>query len=533
MAKPTGILELERRGGVRPPAGEEPVELRRYLAALRRSFPLIVGIVLVLAGSIYVVSASLPKRYTARATVAQQGAPLTEQPSNADIAARELNTLKALLTTHDVLAAAARKLPGENADSLAGKVRARVVPDANVINVTVTDSDPAHAAAVANTLADTFVAEQAKREGSHARRAIGKLRHELHRLQATPGSEGQAQSIQDQISNLRVTLAGAGTDLRVAKAAPPRHADTPHPLRNALVGIVLGLFLGVLVALARDQLAPRAGGSRELSRLLGLPVLASVPRARQGSARPLRGASGIEHEGYGTLATLLRLSLPPVDATTPPRLGTPANSGGRNVVLVTSTVHGEGKSTVTARLGRALAHGGHRTLVVSADLRSPTLHDLLGVPSKPGVAELLDKAAEAAPADLAQLAAESVQRAPGERRAGLDVLPTGRMPADPDNVLDYATLDAFFGAIASLGYDYVLVDAPALLGSADAQALARHCTSVLYVARPKRLPLDHVIDARDVLDRIDSQRIGIVVIGGRRKTPAYRVSDRVPELADV
>jgi capsular exopolysaccharide synthesis family protein len=266
---------------------------------------------------------------------------------------------------------------------------------------------------------------------------------------------------------------------------------------------------------------PRVSGSRELSRLLELPVLVSIPyvRARRGRGRRNRALSGIEYETYQTLATSIRFSLTPAD--------------GPHVLLVTSALHAEGKSTVTTRLGRALAHAGHRTLLVSADMRWPTLHALTGVELGPGLADLLETLGSASPPGARTRVADHIVQATGQRRGQLDVLASGKKPSDPSDLLSDVSLDIVFDAIAELDYHYVLVDAPPLLGIADTQALARRASSLLYVVRLDRVTVENVIDARDVLDRLDVPAVGMVVIGARSEASPYYLSSRVPALEDV
>jgi capsular exopolysaccharide synthesis family protein len=237
--------------------------------------------------------------------------------------------------------------------------------------------------------------------------------------------------------------------------------------------------------------------------------------------RRSRALTGIEYETYQTLATSVRFALTPAD--------------GPHVILVTSALHAEGKSTVTLRLGRALAHAGHRTLLVSADLRWPTLHDLAGVPLGPGLVDLVQDLSGRVGARKARaLVTDRIVAAPGRRRGALDVLPSGRKPPDPTELLADVSMDVVFNTVAELDYNYVLVDAPPLLGIADTQALARRATNVLYVARLDRITLENVVDAREVLDRLDRPSVGMVVIGARSEASPYYLSSRaVPALEDV
>jgi Mrp family chromosome partitioning ATPase len=129
--------------------------------------------------------------------------------------------------------------------------------------------------------------------------------------------------------------------------------------------------------------------------------------------------------------------------------------------------------------------------------------------------------------------ADRIVPAPSRRRGVLDVLPSGRKPSDPTELLADTALDVAFDAIADLDYTYVILDAPPLLGIADTQALARRATSILYVARLDRITLENVVDAREVLDRLDRPSAGMVVIGARSEASPYYLSSRVPALEDV
>jgi capsular exopolysaccharide synthesis family protein len=511
--------ELERGVGARRAAAEEPIEVRRHLDALRRGLPLVGAIVVALALTAYIVSISLPERYKATSSIVQRNDAIVDQGANVDSITRDLNTLNALVTTDAVLRAAALKVPGTTIDELRDNVASSVDPNANLIYVTAHDGDAQQAARIANAVSTTFVNEQADIKRRQFEQARADLQNELDRLQANGGAPTQERAIRDRLSQLAVSIATAGIDLAVAQPADaPDAPDTPRPLRNTALGIVLGLFIGVLVALGRDQLVPRVSGSRELSRLLDMPVLVTVPYVpRRG--RRVQLLSGVEYETYQTLATSVRFSLPPGD--------------GPHVILITSALHAEGKSTVTMRLGSALAHAGHRTLLVSADMRWPTLHDLADLPIEPGLADLLQTVADESPAEARKRIADHIRQSADQRRGALDLLPSGRKPNDPTSLLADVGLDLVFDALTDLEYSYIIVDAPPVLGIADTRALARRATSLLYVARLDRITLENVADAGDVLDRMDRPRLGLVVIGVRSEASPYYLSSRVPALEDV
>jgi capsular exopolysaccharide synthesis family protein len=231
--------------------------------------------------------------------------------------------------------------------------------------------------------------------------------------------------------------------------------------------------------------------------------------------------SGIEHESYQTLGASVRFSLRP--------------ESGPHTLLVTSAMHAEGKSTVTARLGRALAQSGQRTLLVSADMRWPTLHELVEVPGSPGLRELLeDYDDHGHTTEFERLVRSSIiSLDPGPRQGGLDILPSGRKPSEPAQLLAAGGLDALFETLSGLDYAYVIIDAPPVLGIADTQTLGRYADHLLYVARLDRITLDNLMDARDILDRIEAHPVGAVVIGARSEASPYYVGVRAPALEDA
>jgi Mrp family chromosome partitioning ATPase len=229
------------------------------------------------------------------------------------------------------------------------------------------------------------------------------------------------------------------------------------------------------------------------------------------SARDARA----EHETYQTLSAAVRLALPP--------------SPRPHVILVTSALHAEGKTTVATRLARLLAQAGHRTLVVSGDLRWPKLDESFDVAGRPGLRDLLGGGSGewqgARPSDLIV----PVKADGASRGAALDVLPAGGRTGDASRLLTATTLESAFDELRGLGYTYILVDSPPLLGVADSQILARLCDHLLLVSRLERLATSTVLDLREVLDRVDVEPLGLVVLGARLvDSPYFSAEDQAP-----
>ena len=509
---------------LRRPGREDSIEARRYVDALRRRMWPILLLGLSAVVTAFAISSWMPDRYKATASIVKQVTTGPYESVNVDALTRELSTIEQLLLTSDVLERAAKRVKGATAASVESALESSVDPEANLIFVTATAGEPKQAAQIANAVAETFIEAQRAVSRRQYEEARAGLTQELNRIRGQPGAAQQARAIEQRLSELGVSLASAGRDLQIAqRAAPPGKRSSPRPVRNAVIALFLGLFVGVLVALASDQLVPRVSGTRELGRLIDLPLLGTVPYVRRRLGGGRRALTGVEYESYQTLGTSFRFAL--------------AADSGPHVVLITSALHAEGKSTVTARLGRTLAQAGHRTLLVSADLRWPTLHDLLDARAEPGLSELLaemDEPTTPPPRRLAREVSAAIQQVRSGRRHGeLDFLPSGRKPDDPARLLTSEGLEPIFAAIAALEYTYVLVDAPPLLGIADTQALARCADSLLYVARLDRITLDNVMDARDTLDRLDVNPVGAVVIGARSEASPYYVGLRTPVLEDA
>jgi tyrosine-protein kinase len=487
---------------------DEPLEVGRYFGELRRSWKLIALIVALITGAVLVVSVLLPKTYQATSKIVLQD---TSDSLSGDAPSlqRRLATIQILLTTREVLAAAVRRLDGQTERALEGKVHATVDQNANIVSVTATDGNASRAAQIANVVAATFLVRQQRSDRQRLDRARTTIQQALDQLKGATSVEAQTQigTLRTRLTDLNVQAASNGSELQLAEAAEvPTKPSSPRPVRNAVFAFFGALFIAALVVLARAQIKPRVGGSRELSRMLDLPVLVEVPHVRRSVGRSSpKTLSAIEYEAYQTLQASLRMQLPPTSQRT---------------VLVTSALHGEGKTEVTAALGLVLAQAGQRTWLVSADMRTPRLHELFDVAPTPGLAEVLAGARDRGASEMSAARKDNPRvREPGGGK--LHVLASGRRPADPAQLLASEALDYFFEDIKQSDYDYVLLDGPPLLGLVDSQVLAQRVDGVLLVCRPDRLTAESAIATRELLERLRVRALGLVVIGGRGSPPYF------------
>ena len=475
--------------------GDEPVDVPRYLTALKRGWPLIALIIVLMTVTVLVLSLALPKTYEATARILMDDRAGAFEPTDVETVRRRLATVQTLLTTRDVLAQAAEELPDESVETLEDKVEASVDEDANIVDIVATDGDAEGAAEIANAVAQAFLTMQQTAEQDRLARARAQLQDAIDTLGASPGNAEAVQALQQRLSELSVSEASAGSELQLAQAArPPTEPDSPRPVRNTIFAFFAAVFLGVLAALAVDQLAPRLSGPRELSRLTGVPILAALPPRRR------RGRNAQAEEAYQALQASL-LQLPEA----------------RKVVLVTSASGIEERSEVTLRLANSLSRGGSRTLVISADLRKPRVEELLGIGPAPGLTDVLQALAERGVDAGGELLRESVVKVSSD----LHVLPSGTTASNPAQLLAGDSTAALFRDLERSDYRYVLVDGSPLLGVVDGPLLARQAEAMLIVCRIDRMTPTAASELGDVLERLQVPALGLIAIGVRGAVPYW------------
>lgn len=500
---------------------DEGVDSRRYVAAIRRDLPFIGGFVAVALILVVGISLLMPKTYQATTSIVIASSLSGFTDADSDAVRRQLATTDALLTAPRVLDAAAEEVPGETGDSLAGKIESRVDPEAssaNIIEITATDGDPDQAAAIANAVAGAFLAERAAFERERIQTARSQLEGQLDALAVDPEAEEELARIRQRLSQLTLAEASAGSDLQVlAVAEPPSAPASPKPVQNGVLAAFAALFLGVLFSLARDQLSPRVDSARELGQLLGTRVLAGIPYVRQrGSARRRRLLTGAEAEAYDTLRANVELLAPPSEKPS---------------LLITSAETGEGKTTVTWRLGNALARGGRRVLLMSADLRVPRLHELAGIELDRGLSDLLGRIDSQGKIDNSVVKQNIREVATGvgsQGRGCLHVMGSGSRARDPGRLISGGAIELLLESARELGYDYCLIDAPPLIGLVDSHVLWRYADHGLLVSRIGQITVDHVAELREALDTFPTEPLGVVVIGARAEPSPYYLSERPP-----
>jgi Mrp family chromosome partitioning ATPase/capsular polysaccharide biosynthesis protein len=468
----------------------EEVEVSRHLAALARARFLIAAIVISMTAAVFVVSSFVPEAYESRARIVMDDRPGAFEPGDVETVKRRLATVREVLLTREVLERAASRLGDESPETLEDKVTSSVDRDANFVNVRAVDASAEGAAAIANAVARSFLAIDAAAERQRLARARIQLLRSLDQARAS----AERRVIRERLSELSISEAGVGSDLVLAEPArAPTEASSPRPIRNAVFAFFASVFLAVLVALALGQLAPRVTGGRELSRLTGAPIVAAVPaKRRRGGERHVAAAA------YRELRRSLAVQLP----------------DDVKVVLVAGVLPGGAAAGVAVALAQSLADGGSRTLLISADLRRPGVHELLGVERSPGLADLLGALRgnrEASPETL--LEEMVVTTAP--HRDGIDVLSAGTAADNPAQLLAGEAMVELVTEVERSDYRHVVVEGPPLLGTVDGPLVARYADGVLAVCQLDRMTPADAAELGEVLRGLETRVVGLVALGVR------------------
>ena len=175
---------------------------------------------------------------------------------------------------------------------------------------------------------------------------------------------------------------------------------------------------------------------------------------------------------------------------------------------VTSAAQGEGKTTTVANLAVALAEGGRRVIVVDADFRRPGLHTLFGVEPSEGLSSVL----------LGEPAHLPLYDTPAP---GVRLLASGPVPPNPLEALGSERLDHVLG-LARAQADFVLIDTTPAGALADAAVVARRVDGMLLVVKSGRTRRDLAQRARDQLERVNANIMGVVLVDVTGDDTLYR-----------
>ncbi|MFC7491476.1 MULTISPECIES: polysaccharide biosynthesis tyrosine autokinase [unclassified Knoellia] len=338
----------------------------------------------------------------------------------------------------------------DKSGALAGKITATTPPDTVLIDVTVTDANPIKARDIAQAIAETFPT----------------VVSDLERVNA------------DTVSPVKVTLLREPTEA----TAPV----SPRPLRNLALGGVLGLLLGFGAAVLKQLLDTKLRTKEDVEGLTDTVVLGGIPFDADAAKHPLI-IQADPLAGRAEAFRSLRTNLQFVDATNHPR-----------VIVITSSIAGEGKSSTTANLALAMAESGASVCVVEGDLRRPRLLTYLGLEGSVGLTDVL----------IGRYDLDDVLQPFGAH--SLTVLGAGATPPNPSELLGSTAMRTLLDDLRNR-FDYVLIDGAPVLPVTDSTVLTRLADGAIVVAGSGIVSREQFGHALQTFETVSGTVLGIVL----------------------
>lgn len=429
------------------------MELRQIWHALRRRWRAIISVCLLVVAVAALFTLLSPNKYVASSQIfvsVRDGSSTSDLVSGNTYAQSQVQSYVDVISSPLVLqpVITAQKLP-KTPDELKDDITVSV-PDRTVLmNVSVTNTDPETAALIANGINKEFVAQ------------VGKLE--------TNNSRGG--------SPVKVTI--------LKSATVPDSPVSPEPIKNIAVGLILGLVLGMAVAVLREYFDNSVRTEGDITRVTSLPIIGAIPFDKQAPKNPLISQAGIHTvraEAFRSVRTNLQFVQAGVD---------------RKSFVVTSSLPSEGKTTTTANLALTLAAVGARVCVIEGDLRKPRLLEYMGLDNGVGLTSILIGQAELG---------DVLQQFGG---TNLWVLGSGPIPPNPSELLGSEPMEELIRKVEG-DFDYVLVDAPPMLPVTDAAVISRIVGSTVIVTGFTRVTRSELARTLGLLEAVDATTVGLI-----------------------
>ncbi|WP_330339898.1 polysaccharide biosynthesis tyrosine autokinase [Streptomyces sp. NBC_00557] len=440
------------------------MDLHQFLKALARRWPtVVVCLVLAVGAAVAATGLSTPV-YEARTQLfvaTRTGDDSAQLNQGQSFSQARVQSYAAIVTTRQVTEPVIKELGLRTTpEELAARITATAPINTVLIDIAVRDAVPERAARIANAVAERFSA----------------VVERLETPKRTPARHGKTRADSD--------TATSPVSLGITQeAVAPSGPVSPRPLLNLSAGLLGGLLLGAGAVALRETLDTTLKTSESLSEFTALPALGTIPYDRNAPRRPLvtTDVRSRRAEAFRKLRTNLQFSQ--VDDR--PR-----------IIVVTSSVPGEGKTNTAVNLALSLAEAGISTCLVDGDLRRPCVAAAFGLVQDAGLTTVL----------IGQARIEDVmQQAEGR----LSVLTSGALPPNPTELLASGRMEEVLRELADT-YEVVIVDTAPLLPVADTVGLASLAQGALLVVRAGRTSRDQVRAAAASLDRVGVRVLGTV-----------------------
>jgi succinoglycan biosynthesis transport protein ExoP len=506
------------------------MELRDYLKVIRARWYLIALGVLVVVGAALAYSYSQKPTYQGQAEVIvlkQQnggaillGSAQDQLPSQPDqsFVLTQAQVIQSPALAERVIASLDLST---SATALLQRVTASTDGQSNIVTIDAFDASATGAAETANAFAEAYVTwsrdsqvESIKAAGDQIEQRLKETQARVDALTRPKGGVTAATTSDLRIAEaLRATLAAKLEQLRInqelatgsasvlASAVVDPNPVSPNHTRDGALGLAIGLLVGLATVFLTEQLDTKIRTPQEAVDLYGAPVIGSIP------------AESLKKNGTSRLTVVHRPASSAAEAYRGLRIGLDFINFKHEVktLLVTSAVPSEGKSTVAANLAVALAQAGKTVVLLGCDFHRPTTGALFDLKGDIGLSEVLSGA---------HGIGDALQGVPGIGR--LSVVIAGQTPPNPSELLGSSRMEALINNLRET-VDWIILDAPPVLATADAASVVRLADGVLIVTRSGVTTREDTRAARDQLANIGARVLGLVVWGMKKDSAAVRV----------
>lgn len=353
---------------------------------------------------------------------------------------------------------------------------------------------------------------------------------ELSRLQREVALRQQVVSVlEENYQEALIREADKVEEVTVLEWAltPAEPTNPHHPLQRAALGVLLGLVLGVVFAVVAETLDTSIGTIEDVQEYTGTQVVGIIPFIDVDDVRASLQRRGVDVSDERTVQRKAQLvayfdpqsTLAETYRTLRTNIEFVTVEKGVRCLMVTSSMHYEGKSTTIANLSMTMAQLGKRTLLVDCDLRKPSTARLFGLDKEPGVTEVVvgnyqwrDVVRTVTDIVTGGMGMEDILQTQGI--SNLHIITSGSIPPNPAELLNSRRMAEFLAEIRD-AYDVVLIDTPPVLHVTDAAILGKKVDGALMVYKAGDVARTSLKRSTTLLRSVGIELLGVVLNGIR------------------